>query len=290
MAPIISAVVHLNVATFAAAEIILAAALTVASIRWSVLLAGQRCNCSVARLLRLNFIASFYNVVLPGQESGNAVKAVLLGQSSGQASRIWASVLVDQLTLFIALLLTGLAGLLTAPGFPGRPDWLGILIGLLLGICVLTAFFVSGVMEGPIRSLSLRVRWGRSKREWLYPFWAGLTSYRYAVGHLLIALVLAIVYQLVVDASIFTLANGLGLAVSFPHLIWVLAAVYIAQSLPFTVAGLGVRDATLVFFLAPLGVAAGSAIALSFTIVVLYLVFALPGALLQFAGDVRRDG
>jgi hypothetical protein len=288
IAPLLDAFGHLHLPTFVVAEGVLAAALVVASVRWAVLLAGQGWRHSIGRLLRLNFIASFYNVVLPGQESGNAVKAFMLAQSSGHASAIWASVLVDQLTLFIGLLLTGLGGLVAYTGMPGRGSWLAVVAILLAATSGITAFTIAGVLHEPVRRASVRLRWGKHRREWLYPFWSAIGSYRLAVGHILLALALAIVYQLLVDASIFTLARGLAIPVSYPDFIRVLCAVYIAQSVPFTIAGLGVREATLVFFLLPLGVPAADAVALSFTVVILYYAFAMPGAVLQFAGDIPR--
>src|ERR1051326_278497 len=51
-------------------------AILAAAFKWRELLREQGIRVGLLRILRLNYIALFYNLILPGQESGNAVKEI----------------------------------------------------------------------------------------------------------------------------------------------------------------------------------------------------------------------
>jgi glycosyltransferase 2 family protein len=88
-------------------------------------------------------------------------------------------------------------------------------------------------------------------------------------------------------AAVSVLAKSLGIELSVVTAIWVSAAVYAVVLLPISVAGLGVREVTLVKALGLLGVSSQLAIALSVLLFVDPLVNALIGGLWQIGSTVR---
>jgi uncharacterized protein (TIRG00374 family) len=276
-------------------------AILAASCKWRELLREQGIRVGLLRVLRLNYIALFYNLVLPGQESGNAVKAVLLGRSSHKANKVWASVLVDQVMVFLATSIITVVGLLFNPHLANWPIWLGVSCFFLVGALGLQSLFLSQRVSQPIdrvlRPLSprLRIPWkhkphaaeqGRSDDalpgEWLAPLWDSLRSYQTTWHRLGYVLALSLLYQLALIATAYQFALGLGISVSFLNLAWVMTLVSMAQALPISIAGVGTRDSALVYFLGTLGVASGLSLELSLSLLALNVLMGLPGAIIQF--------
>jgi uncharacterized protein (TIRG00374 family) len=286
-------------------------AILAASIKWRELLREQGIRVGLLRILRLTYIALFYNLVLPGQESGNAVKAVLLGRSSHKANKVWASVLVDQVMVFLATAIITVVGLLFNPHLADWPIWLGVSCFFLVGALGIQSLFLSKRVSQPLDrvlrpiSRKLRVPWKRSAHaeqnteasvasqkpgdtlpgEWLAPLWDGLRSYQTTWHRLGYVLALSLLYQLALVATAYQFALGLGMHVSFLNLAWVMTLVSMAQALPISIAGVGTRDSTLVYFLGALGVASGLSLELSLSLLALNVLMGLPGAIIQFIPD-----
>ena len=278
-------------------------AMLAAAYKWRELLREQGISLSLLRVLRLNYIAVFYNLILPGQESGNAVKAVLLGHASRKANKVWASVLVDQVVLALATALMTVVGLLLNPHLPGWPIWMGLACCFLVGSLLAQALFLNRRLSDPLdnwlRPLSrvLRLPWKRNGQapahaaeetlpgEWLAPLWDGLRSYQTTWRRLALVLLLSLVFEVAMIAVVYQFSLGLGIHVSFLNLAWVMTLVSIAQALPISLAGVGIRDSALVYFLGVLGVASTLALELSLSILALNVLMGLPGAVMQMVPD-----
>ncbi len=287
-------------------------AILAASFKWRELLREQGIRVGILRVLRLTYIALFYNLVLPGQESGNAVKAVLLGRSSHKANKVWASVLVDQVMVFLATAIITVVGLLLNPHLDNWPIWLGISCFFLVGALAIQALFLSPRVSRPLdrvlrpTSRKLRIPWRCKVRahgvkaqahaiqgqqsetlpgEWLTPLWDALRSYQTTWRRLGYVLLLSVLYQLALVATAYQFALGLGMSVSFLNLAWVMTLVSMAQALPISFAGVGTRDSTLIYFLGALGVASGLSLELSLSLLALNVLMGLPGAIIQFIPD-----
>ena len=279
-------------------------AILAASCKWRELLREQGIRVGLLRVVRLTYIALFYNLVLPGQESGNAVKAVLLGRSSHKANKVWASVLVDQVMVFLATAIITVVGLLFNPHLADWPIWLGVSCFFLVGALGIQSLFLSRRVSQPIDralrpiSRKLRVPWKCKPHatasgkpgdalpgEWLAPLWDGLRSYQTTWHRLGYVLALSLLYQLALVATAYQFALGLGMTVSFLNLAWVVTLVSMAQALPISIAGVGTRDSTLIYFLGALGVASGLSLELSLSLLALNVLMGLPGAIIQFIPD-----
>ncbi len=278
-------------------------AMLAAAYKWRELLREQGIRIGVLRVLRLNYIAVFYNLILPGQESGNAVKAVLLGHSSHKANKVWASVLVDQVVLALATALITVVGLLLNPHLPNWPIWMGVASFFLVASLTVQILFLNRRISDPLDrvlrpvSRKLRVPWKRNGQahphaaegtlpgEWLAPLWDGLRSYQTTWHRLGYVLLLSVMYQLALVAVAYQFGLGLGLHISFLNLAWVMTLVSMAQALPISFAGVGTRDSTLVYFLGLLGITSGLALELSMCILALNILMGLPGALIQLIPD-----
>jgi uncharacterized membrane protein YbhN (UPF0104 family) len=308
--------------------------------KWLVLLRALGIRAAPAEVLRLTYIAVAWNLALPGGESGNLVKAALLArQQRDAAGAVWASSLVDQLSLAVAQILVGIATLLLARFPPPHLGlWLGTSALLLAGILLVYALFLlpwrAAKVDAAIAALSRRLAIRRknppasvedgtrndtalarqgaaylsrsraiprisrviprsgssalsnngveSRREWLAPLWQGLTRYRGHVGALAGAVALAALYYATIFLAYWLAAQGLGIAFGYADIAWILALAGIAALLPITVAGVGVRDGIIVYYLHERGVVLETALAFSFTVLALQIVLGLPGIVAHF--------
>ncbi len=285
--------------------------------KWWVLLRALAIEVRLREVIRLTYIAVTWNLALPGGESGNLVKAALLARRQpAQAGPIWASMLVDQFSLSGAQLLVALVTLSLA-SFPpfGVKIWLlGIGLGIVLVLALYAAFLVpvaparvDAFLGRVSRALAIPA-WLRRRvapqdapsatelearetsvaggvtyqpGEWLAPIWRGLTNFRGHGSALLLAVGIAVLYYATIFLAYWLAALGLGLPFGYPDIAWVTALAGIASLLPITIAGAGVREGIIVFFLAQRGVSTSTALTFSLAVLALNIILGLPGLWIQ---------
>ncbi len=286
-----------------------------AAMRWLVLLRALRVPVAASTAIRLTYIAVTWNLVLPGGESGNLVKAALLArQRKGMAGAVWASMLVDQLTLVASELLMAFVLLALAQHPPpALATWLRV-IGFGLGAVLLVygAFLlpiapkrIDGFMARLSRLLAAP-RWLRrfvmgtetaSERreselvaaempqlapgEWLAPLWLGLTRYRGHIRWLLGAVALGLLYYGTVYAAYWLAARGLGIPFDYPDIAWITALAGIIALVPISIAGIGVREGVIFTLLQQYGIPSSQATAFSLAVLALNIVLGIPGIFAQ---------
>ena len=112
------------------------------------------------------------------------------------------------------------------------------------------------------------------------------------------ALFLSIAYQVTVLASMYSAVHVIGLRIPNGAVLAFVPAVAIAQVLPISVGGLGVREGLLAFFFHPIGVPTGQAVAVGLLWYAMTLLVSLLGApafavghrLPETAGDGPKGG
>ncbi len=272
--------------------------------KWLVLLRALDVPVQVSRVLRLSYIAVTWNLALPGGESGNLVKALLLTRQAPQfTARVWASLLVDQLSLALAQLVVALLTLsLTSRPPADLHTWLVVIAFSLAGTLLFYATFAFGplarLVEGPIQRLSQRLiipaRFRRTPApaenqpgaatapgEWLLPFWRSLTYYRGHPRSLLIAAGFAVGYYGTLFGAYWLAARSLGIPFGYADIAWVTALAGIAALAPITIAGVGVREGIITYYLHQHGIATSQALTFSLVVLALNIVLGLPGLVLH---------
>jgi uncharacterized membrane protein YbhN (UPF0104 family) len=94
---------------------------------------------------------------------------------------------------------------------------------------------------------------------------------------------------LISGAAMMVLARSLHTDISWPAGVWMSSAVYLAVLLPISIAGLGVRDVTLIKSFAILGLAPGTAVALSVLLFLDQFVSAMIGGAMQIGSVLARQ-
>ncbi|WP_434625397.1 lysylphosphatidylglycerol synthase transmembrane domain-containing protein [Azospirillum sp. B2RO_4] len=247
------------------------------------------------RLLAYTLVAQLYALVLPGQLAGEAVKAYRLsrdegrGQGRGQGQgeigggRIVSAVAFDKVTGIVGLLLLTGGGLAVQSARFGD----GLLVGVVLVLAGLVAATVL-LAWAPARALLLALLGWRAgpRREALLlgplrrflEAWGDQTR---RPGRALLSVAGGIAVQVAAVAG--SQALGLAVGIDQPFSVWsaVIGLMSVIVLMPVTVAGIGLREASLVGLLDLVGVPHAQSLALGFGILAFQVMVALLGAVID---------
>jgi uncharacterized membrane protein YbhN (UPF0104 family) len=238
------------------------------------------------------FASYYFSLLLPGQLTQEAAKAYYLSRGRApRMHRIAASVVVDKIVSIIGLLLVGCIGVtLSDTRLPPALTWL----------------FLASAMVAILSLFSLRANWAYSlvcrlsgRVALLFPRQQRIVD---ACGRLfeswhvysrnlpLLAgnILVAVVYQLIGVLMFYLLSRELHLSIGFFDWSWIVGALTLALFLPLTIAGLGVREGTLIGILGLFGCGRETAVAVSLTAFSFVIMLAIIGAILFFAMRDRR--
>lgn len=257
------------------------------AIRWGAVLNALGQHPPFKRLLSLYLAGQFMGNVLPSTIGGDALRVSRLSRDNGEAPTTFASVVLERLTGWVVLPVITLTGLLVNPGLRelGRASAIAfataaVTLVLLVVVLALTA--------RPGRGLEGRLEHNEGWRRFTSAVRFGVQRLAHHPSATARILATGFAYQLVLIGAALMAARALGLpaGVGPTALLAFVPAVLIAQVLPISISGLGVREGLFALFLHPLGVPRSQAIALGLLLYVLNLLVSLLGAP-AFAIDQR---
>jgi uncharacterized membrane protein YbhN (UPF0104 family) len=256
-----------------AAGLILLQSAIIVTWRWERVVATIDAPPPPWRLLRIVTISLFFNQVLPSTIGGDGMRVWLLHRRERTLGRAFRSVLIDRLLGFFGLLLLTLAGalfLLTRLDEPPVTVW--VMLPLSLG--GLAAIAGSPILVRlcrwlPIEAVQSRFRTIADEIE----------AFARDKGRLASLVGISILGQFALSGAVLLLALGFGIGLDPLGVLAVVPAIMLASSIPVSIAGWGVREATMVVGLGLLGVVQGDAALISITFGGLLLVVGLFGGL-----------
>ena len=270
---------HWSPSTFlwlSAALVVTFAGVVLSALRWQRVLASLELAATVPTLVRHYLAGQFVGNFLPTTIGGDLLRVSRLSAANGETPRTVASVVLERLTGWLVLPVLTLFALVVNPGLrrvapiPSHTAmWVALLTLVALGAVVAVA--ASPRLGGRLTSTG---GW----RRFTGAIHLGLDRVRRRPGLAFEILTAGFAYQLAVMLAAFLSAKALGLSVGWTAILAFFPIVAIVQVLPLTVGGLGTREAALVFFLHPLGVADADAFALGLLVYLVNLGVSLLGA------------
>jgi glycosyltransferase 2 family protein len=256
---VIENAVLLSPVHFAAAVVLYLFATYLSSLRWKLLIP---CTVETRRLFSMYIVGSFFNTCLPGIIGGDAIKAYYLNaelkqcppddaphSGLGNGAISVASVFMDRYIGLAALLGIGLVV------FPAGFDLLSKTPAVWAMPLLVVGFIAASV-------LLFRFRLGERLR-----FLVGVYDYfslYLAKGRVLLkAFLYSLAIQLAVVISVYVLARGMALDVTFLSLLVFLPLIILIAMIPISISGIGIREGAFVFFLGTMGVSPDKAMTLS---------------------------
>lgn len=250
------------------------AAVFLSTVRWSQVLQALGMRVDLPELLSHNFAGLFVSNVLPSTVGGDVVRVARLSATTGQRHTSLASVVVERLTGFLVLPFISLVAMV------GNPTLLHLRrasrLALTMSVATLGVLVVLLVVGS-----SARLARHLARRPWLAflgDVHDGLARVRREPAAALGVVVSALAYQLSMVAGAWMAGHALGIEVGWSAMMAFIPVVAVAQVLPLSVNGLGLREGALVLLLAPLGIAGGQAVAFGLLLYGMTLVVSLLGA------------
>lgn len=255
------------------------AGVVLSAVRWSAVLAALGLHEDFKRLLSLYFAGQFMGNVLPSTIGGDALRVSRLAKENGEPPTTFASVVLERLSGWLVLPALTLFALLVNPGLRdfGKASTVAFAVAAgTLVLLVVVVFLATRRSNGLEERLEQREGWRRFTGAVRF----GINELAHRPGATVRILATGLAYQLILIASALMAARALGLpsSVGPTALLAFVPAVLIAQVLPISISGLGVREGLFALFLRPLGVPQSQAIALGLLLYLLNLVVSLFGA------------
>src|SRR5579884_1013909 len=116
---VIDALLQASPGWLLSAALITAPVIVLVSWKWQILLEAAGVRESLGRLIRMNLVGGFYSLVLPGEETGQLAKGVILARHS-QGDAVAASIVVDEILGTLSVFSIALAALALTHPFPLR--------------------------------------------------------------------------------------------------------------------------------------------------------------------------
>jgi uncharacterized protein (TIRG00374 family) len=257
--------------------------------RWQILLASKGIHEPLGWLARLYFVGYAAGQILPTAMGGDAVRIIEHSRRRPDAKAEAAgAVVIERVIGALGTLLLVAAGLLLAIG---RYDDIVAFVWIdVVGILALTVLAVvlfsrrtRRLLEERVFPLGGRVRLDRPLDR---VHWA-LHGYRHRPGVLLAALALTVVTQLVRVASIWLCGDAVGVDVSPVVYVILGPLLFLVMLVPFTINGLGVREAFFVAFLGRFGVDADAAFATGLLFYAVTIAVSVPGGIVLLWRSIR---
>ncbi|MFP3900730.1 MAG: YbhN family protein [Acidimicrobiia bacterium] len=269
-----------------------AAALTLAGIvlsalRWQKVLEALEIPTRLPRLVSHYLAGQFVSNVLPTTIGGDVLRVSRLSRDTGESPGTFASVVLERMTGWLVLPVITFIGFVVNPGLRHLGSATDVAL-VLAGTTLLTLVSVLAV-AGSDRvggRFAARAGW----RRFAGAVHLGIDQLRNRPAAALNVLAAGFAYQLALVLAAVAAAQALGLRpAGLTALLAFFPAVLIAQVLPISMSGLGVREGAFVLFLGPLGVAKEEAIALGLLLYLLNLVVSLLGAPAFATGGATRQ-
>ena len=257
--------------------------------RWQQLLAARGIEEPVPWLTRTYFVSYAVGQVLPTSVGGDASRIFETARRHpGQITPVTGSVLVERsFGGAVTLVLAGVGLLLAIGRYPIGPYlWIEVLF-VILTLAAGVVFFSRSIR----RRLAFGVPLARRLRvEGLArAVYDGIHGYRDHVGTLVVVSAVTVVLQLTRVLAIYASGRAVGIHLSVLPYVVLGPLLFLVMLVPFTVNGLGVREAFFVSFLGRLGIGSDAAFACGFLFFIMTILLALPGlAILLWEGVFKE--
>jgi uncharacterized protein (TIRG00374 family) len=273
--------------------LILSAVLTVVTVppqawRWQLLLRARGIDDTIPWLTRTYFVSYAVGQVLPTSVGGDASRIFeTTRRHPGFGSPIAGSVLLERALGGAVTLVLAAVGFLLAIGRYSIGPYLWIEAGFVVATVLAGIVLFSASIRRHLRIAVPLLRRARVEKP-VRAAYEGIHGYRHHPGTLVVVVVITAVAQASRILAIWASGRAVGIDLSLRPYVVLGPLLFLVMLVPFTVNGLGVREAFFVSFLGRLGVSADAAFATGFLFFLMTLLLAAPGLVVLVWESLRR--
>lgn len=240
----------------------------VSSLKWRIFLSEAGIPIHQLVVTRAFFLGMFVNTFGLGTVGGDMTRALSIPCPKGYRSAAIASVLADRIHGLMMLLFLGTSAILIVkPSYVSR-DFL-----LVLEIALVLLFL--GWLVGPRLLLNILP----SRLPFKEKIETALGAFPHKFSSLLLASVISLVFHSIQVTMAFQIFKALGAPITFSVAFTTIPFINAASAMPFSINGLGVREAVGIYLLQPAGVSPESSAAFAAIWIIVVTVISAVGGL-----------
>jgi uncharacterized protein (TIRG00374 family) len=253
--------------------------------RWQRVIEAFGVHVTIRRLTAHYFAGQFVGNVLPSTIGGDVLRVSRSAKDIGSAETAFAAVALERLTGFLALPVLCLLGFVIEPSLiDSDRAWVALLVSGITLAALGTILFLAGHPRA-----AGRFQGNENWTRFIAAVHEGVSRLRHDRRHAFGVIGTAFLYQASVVATVGFLSLSLGTGMPFGAVVGFVPVVAMAQVLPISLSGLGIREGMLVLLLTPLGVSNGHAVGLGLAWYATMLLVSLPGAPAVAVGSRAAD-
>ncbi len=241
-------------------------------LRWVMLLKAVKINLPIKRVITSFSGGIFFSLFLPSTIGGDFLRSVDLSMHTKKPKEVIATIFLDRLSGYIGLVFLALWAIFL--GWKILEDSsvliaLGIIVGLL---AVILLVFFNKFLFSKINRFLKSPNAGKI-RDLISDLHEEIHLFRDKPQVVLKNILLSIVIQAVPPLTFYIIALSLGVKISLAYFFIFIPIIGAIILLPISIGGLGLRDASTIFFFAKVGVGKNLAFAmalLNFSFILLY--------------------
>jgi len=252
--------------------------------RWQLLFRALGERVSFWRLTELYLIGMFFNHFLPTGIGGDVVKIYEVSRRESNASAAISATLADRLTGILGSSLVALVAVLVdrrdVPELIAQAVFI-VSLSIVAGALLLTQRRLLDAIIARVGVLRRIVSVPRVQR--LYQALTG-----YALADIAKTALVSLPFTATLILTQLLIARSLGVDLALKYFLLFVPLIALANVLPISFNGLGVREATYQLLFVPAGVSAASAVAMSLVFHVVRLITGLMGGVLYLWSNMRE--
>lgn len=248
----------------------------------------QGMKLTVLTILKINLVTTYYSLFLPGMLSGGAVKWYKFSKYGARSSAAAVVVLNRFIETFVTLLI-GIVFLIPELYISGSLELLNFLTTLCMLLIIVYMFLFNERINRFLITLVYKLPSPKIIRSKIHNFFIAMNQFRVlTVKDHFEVVGIVIFYNLIGVLSFFFFAKALNIELSLFTIGWIRSALSIVTLLPFSFAGFGIREGSLIVLLNQYGVATYISIAFSFLLFSRNLITAGIGGVLDLLPPIEH--
>jgi hypothetical protein len=256
-----------------------------ASARIKILTDQHGMGIKFSTMVEINLISTFYSMFLPGVLAGGAVRWYKMSRPNGKRAEAFAAIAFERLidTIMLLIFLFVFWFLDVHPTSTPLVDliFVGMFSGLLIMLLLCLSDSASVLILKPLE-LFRKFTIARFAIEKIGKVLEAVRHFRkLSVRAWVSLLLLTFVRNILSLVIMYLFVLSLAMNVEFITLGWIRSLINIVTMLPVSYAGLGVREASLVYLMTPYGIPGNQVVAFSFLVFMNHGVLAVTGGVLE---------
>jgi uncharacterized protein (TIRG00374 family) len=247
--------------------------------RWEMLLNAVHAKISSKRIITSYAGGVFFNLFLPSTIGGDLVRSVDMAAHTKKSREVVATVILDRLSGYIGLVAVTLLALALGWGIIKNTSVLfSIAIITAILICVLLVLF-NKVIYSKINKL-LHSYHAVKILQYIKDVHEEIHIFRHHKAVIVNNLLISAVLQAITPVTFYLIALSLGIKINILYFFIFLPIISAITLLPISIGGLGLREATTIFFFTQVGLTKDLSFAMSIVNFFFMAVYASLGGLI----------